>query len=147
MLGLFSGKLIFGGAYYWKEFCVSKWVGLDNKNSLKHEDNREKQLNTASGNSPWVYGSGGLIIGRIFASEIWEAYFREGLFIYLFIYFFFWGGGRGGLVIGILRYFVLDAPSGRTQSEKYLGNHSRNLVNVESLYAHPFNDSMSVFQS
>ena len=22
--GLFSGKLIFGGAYYWREFCVSK---------------------------------------------------------------------------------------------------------------------------
>ena len=31
--GLFSGELIFGGAYYWKEFCVSKWVGLDDKNS------------------------------------------------------------------------------------------------------------------
>ena len=31
--------------------------------------------------------SGGLIIGRIFASEIWGAYFREGLF------FFFFGGG------------------------------------------------------
>ena len=30
--------------------------------------------------------SGGLIIGRIFASEIWGAYFREGLF-------FFVGGG------------------------------------------------------
>ena len=39
--------------------------------------------------------SGGLIIGRIFASEIWGAYFREG--------FFFLGGG--GLIIGILRYF------------------------------------------
>ena len=54
--------------------------------------------------------SGGLIIGRIFASEIWGAYFREGLsFIYLFIYFFFWGGGGGGLIIGILRYvFWLD---------------------------------------
>ena len=32
--------------------------------------------------------SGGLIIGRIFASEIWGAYFREGLF-------FFFGGGGG----------------------------------------------------
>ena len=51
---------------------------------------------------------GELIIGRIFASEIWGAYFREGLFylfIYLFIYlffylfiFFFWGGGGGGLL-------------------------------------------------
>ena len=29
--------------------------------------------------------TGGLIMGRIFASEIWGAYFREGLF--------FWGGG------------------------------------------------------
>ena len=49
--------------------------------------------------------SGGLIIGRIFASEIWGANFREGLFIYLFIIimnFFFFGGG--GLIIGILRY-------------------------------------------
>ena len=52
--------------------------------------------------------SGGLIIGRNFASEIWGAYFREGLFIYLFIYLFtylfihffyyifFVGGGGGG---------------------------------------------------
>ena len=34
--------------------------------------------------------SGGLIIGRIFASEIWGAYFREGLFFFL--------GGGGGLL-------------------------------------------------
>ena len=34
--------------------------------------------------------TGGLIIGRIFASEIWGAYFREGLF--------FLGGGEGGLL-------------------------------------------------
>ena len=52
--------------------------------------------------------SGGLIIGRIFASENWGAYFRDGLFIYLFIYFG-WGGGGGevaGLFIGILSYFA-----------------------------------------
>ena len=36
LLGLFLGELIFGGVYNWKEFCVSKWVWLDNKNSLKH---------------------------------------------------------------------------------------------------------------
>ena len=36
--------------------------------------------------------SGGLIIERIFASEIWGAYFREGLF------FFLGGGGGGGLL-------------------------------------------------
>ena len=35
LLGLFWGELIFGGAYYWKEFCISKWVWLVNKNSLK----------------------------------------------------------------------------------------------------------------
>ena len=31
LVGLFSAELIFGGAYNWREFCVSKWVGLDNK--------------------------------------------------------------------------------------------------------------------
>ena len=37
--------------------------------------------------------SGGLIIGRICASEIWGAYFREGLFL-------------GGLIIRILQYII-----------------------------------------
>ena len=45
-----EGGLIFGGAGYWKEFCVSKWVALDNKNSLKHKDNSLKQLKTANPN-------------------------------------------------------------------------------------------------
>ena len=39
--------------------------------------------------------SGRLIIGRIFASEIWEAYFREGLFFeraYIFCLFVCLGG-------------------------------------------------------
>ena len=40
--------------------------------------------------------SGGLIIGRICASEIWGAY--------LFIYFFF----GGGVIIGILRYYSIQ---------------------------------------
>ena len=39
---------------------------------------------------------GGLIIGMIFTSEIWGAYFQEGLFIYLSFFFFFGGGGGGG---------------------------------------------------
>ena len=50
---LFSGELIFRGAYYWKEFCISKSVGFDNK--------------TASTNSPW--GSlrfGGLVFGMAY---------------------------------------------------------------------------------
>ena len=33
LLGVFSGELIFGGAYYQREFCVSKLVGFDNENS------------------------------------------------------------------------------------------------------------------
>ena len=33
LVGLFSGELFFGGAYCWNEFCVSKWVGLENKKS------------------------------------------------------------------------------------------------------------------
>ena len=46
--------------------------------------------------------SGGFIIGRLCASEIWRAYFREGLLLLLLlIFFFFWGGG--GLIIEILR--------------------------------------------
>ena len=81
MLGLFSGELIFRGAYYWKELCVSKWVGLDNK--------------TASTNSPRAYiwegllserslhlrfGGGGLIFRRVY-----YCYYN---------FFFFEGGGR-----------------------------------------------------
>ena len=38
--------------------------------------------------------SGGLIIGRIFVSVIWGAYFWEGLFF-------------GGLIIGILWHIIL----------------------------------------
>ena len=39
LLGLFSGELIFSGAYYWKEFCILKRFGHCNRNSLKHRDN------------------------------------------------------------------------------------------------------------
>ena len=62
MLGLFSGELIFGGAYYWKKFCVSKWVGLDNKKSLKQYENSLKQLKTAIANTPWAYIRKGLLV-------------------------------------------------------------------------------------
>ena len=61
----FSGELIFGGAYYWREFCVSKWVGLNNKNTLKHEDNCLKQLKLAM--SLMVYG---IIFGRAYYQSL-----------------------------------------------------------------------------
>ena len=35
LVSFVSGKLTFGGAYYGKEVCVSKWVGVDNKNTTK----------------------------------------------------------------------------------------------------------------
>ena len=85
MLGLYSGggggEDYFGGAYYWKEFCVSKWVGLDNKNSLKHYENSLMGL----------YSGGGLIIRRILR-------LRFGGLIFGRAYF------SGGVIIGILRY-------------------------------------------
>ena len=72
LLGLFSGELIFGGAYYWKEFCVTKWVGLGNKNSLKHYENGLKQLKTASTNSPWAYFREGLFLGGAYYRNFTE---------------------------------------------------------------------------
>ena len=84
MLGLFSGELIFGGAYYWREFCVSKWVGLDSK--------------TASTNSPWAYIREGLLLEGFLHLRFGGLIFGRAYF------FFFWGGG---LIIGILRYLSM----------------------------------------
>ena len=82
LLGLFSGELIFRGAYYWKELRVSKWVWLDNKNSLK-------QLKTASTNSPWAYIREGLLSEGFLR-------LRFGGLIFGRAYFFVGGGGGGG---------------------------------------------------
>ena len=82
LLSLVSGELIIREAYYWKEFCFSKWVGLDNKNSLKH-------LKTDSTNSRW-------------------AYIREGLLSEGFLHLRIGGiilGGGGGLHFGGAYYW------------------------------------------
>ena len=55
--------------------------------SLKHA-----QLKTANSNSPWAYIGEGLF-SEGSASEIWGAYFQEGLFL-------------RGLIIRILRYSI-----------------------------------------
>ena len=69
--------------------------------------------------------SGGLIIKRICASEIWGgAYFREGL---LFFFFVFRGGVGGGLTIGILRYFKHALLQPKHFSLKYVILHTRTL--------------------
>ena len=97
MLGLFSGELIIGGANYWRKFCVSKWFGLDNENSLNHQGKQpktgKKKLTLTVHGLVWGGGGGGgrggpggrlSVIGRIFASEIWglifwRVYFWRGL--------------------------------------------------------------------
>ena len=94
--GLFLGELIFRGAYYWKEFCISKWVRLDNKNSLKHYENSLKQLKTASANSPWAYIREGLLSEGFLRLRFGGLIFREGLFL-------------GGLIIGILWYLGFES--------------------------------------
>ena len=81
MLGLISGERILGGAYYWKEFWVSKWVRLDNRNILKTLGKHPK---TASTNSPWAYIREGLLsegyLRLRFGGLILErAYFWRGL--------------------------------------------------------------------
>ena len=53
-------------------------------------ENDEKSLKQLK--KPMDLYSGGLTIQRIFASEIWGAYFWEGLFHFIF----FCGGGGGG---------------------------------------------------
>ena len=88
-MGLFLGELIIGGAYYWKEFCVSKWVGLVNKSSLKYYDNSLKQLKTASTKSLWAYIREGLLS---------EGYLRLRCGGLIFGWAYFWRG----LIIGIL---------------------------------------------
>ena len=67
MLGLFSEELIVGETYFWKEFCVSKWFGLDNK--------------TASTNSPWAYICGGLSSEKFLRLRFGGPYFWEGFFL------------------------------------------------------------------
>ena len=79
LLGLFSGKLIFRGAYYWKEVCVSKWVEPGNK--------------TASTNGPWVYIWEGLLLEGFLRLRFGGLIFGRAYYYY---YFFFGGGGGGG---------------------------------------------------
>ena len=85
-------ELIFGRACYHRQFSVSRWFGPDNKKTALEtliKDNSLKQLKTANPNRPWAYIPEGLLSEGCFANEIWGAYFR---------------GGRGVLIIGILRY-------------------------------------------
>ena len=69
------------------EFCVAKWAGLADKNSLKHYQNSLKQLKTASTKSSWAYIREGLLsegflhlgFGGLFSGGLifWGAYYRN----------------------------------------------------------------------
>ena len=85
-MGLFSGEIIFGGAFYGREFCVSKWVQLDNKNSLRDVDNSLKQLKTANPNSPWAYIWEGLLSKGYLHLRFEVLIFRREIFIKILRY-------------------------------------------------------------
>ena len=76
-LGLFLGELIFGGACYRKELCVSKWVWFVNKNS--------------NSNSPWAYIREGLLSEE--SLRLRFGGLSSGGLIYLFFF-----AGEGGLL-------------------------------------------------
>ena len=79
----FRGWFFFGGAYYWKEFCISKWVGFDNKNSITHYGN--SVLKTASTNSQWAYVQEGLLSEGFLCLTFGGLIFGRA---YLFVHFF-----------------------------------------------------------
>ena len=90
LLGLFSGELIFGGAYYCENFVFQNGWDLT--------------IKTASTNTPWAYIREGLLYLRL---RFWglifgRAYFLF-FFLFLFLFCFFWWE-EGGVIIGILRY-------------------------------------------
>ena len=92
------GELIFRGAYYWREFCVSKWAGLDNTKGLKHKDmtayNNLKQPSLTVHRFIPEWGEGSLLSEGYLRLRFGGNYFWEGLFL-------------EGLIIGILRYVML----------------------------------------
>ena len=91
LVGLFSGETIFRGAYYWKAFCVSKWVGLYNNNSLK-------PLKTARTNGPWAYILEGLLPRGPLRLRFGGFIFGRPYFILFFFLLFFLRGGGGGVL-------------------------------------------------
>ena len=79
---------MFKRLFCWAYFRGSLFSeGLIIGRNFKFQNGLDLTVKTAGTNSPWAYIREGLLSQRIFASEIWGTYFREGLF---------WGGGGGG---------------------------------------------------
>ena len=127
----FSVEPIFGGAYYWKQFCVSKLVGLETKNSLKHYKNSLKQLPlTVHGlifrrayyrKDFCVWDLGGLIFGRAY-----------------FLFTFFWGGGLlsefYGMYFGWIVFPWVELLCGFRKS--WFWHHSSTTSESQSCFCH-----------
>ena len=69
--------MVFGRAYYWKEFCVLEWVGL----ALKQLKTLRLQPKTGTPNSLRAYIREGLLSEGVFASVIWRLIFRMAYFL------------------------------------------------------------------
>ena len=67
--------------------------------------------------------SGGPIFGRRFASKIWGACFREGLF-----------GGGGGLIIGIFQYFGKNGSRQNWEPKQQALEYQSSVYNFVRLY-------------
>ena len=90
-------KRLFCWAYFWRSLFSE---GLIIGGNFAFQNGLNMTIKTASANRCMGSYTAGLIIGRIFASEIWGAYFRYDLLL------FFLGGG-GGVIIGILRHIKI----------------------------------------
>ena len=106
--------LIFGGAYLRREICVSKSIGL--ACSGKEIYHFCFVLLCIRGQIPSTSPPGGLYSegrfnGGFFALRFWGAYIQEGII-------------HGGLIFGILRYFINDGRVLRgkqLKAELYMG--------------------------
>ena len=88
LLGLFSGELIFGGAYYCREFCVQSGLDLTMKTASTMRSN-----NRSPANNPWVYIREGLFSEGYVRLRFGGLIFERA---YFFFFFFVWGGWGGG---------------------------------------------------
>ena len=69
--GLLCGEGLISVAYYWKEFCVSKQAGFDNKTCFKELEILGYQPETLHRNSQQVY------IQEVFLSETGPSFRQE----------------------------------------------------------------------
>ena len=110
LLGLFSGELIFGGAYYCREFCVQNGLDLTVKTASTNS--------RSPANSPWVYIREGLFAEGYLRLRFGGLIFGRAYCFSFFVFFFVGGGGGGWLLsefYGIFTIFFNCRFRSRTQ--------------------------------